>query len=965
VTEKISRANVVLAIVCLSCLASVGCTGISAAKGTAKTVSPTTFSVSGTISPATNGTGVTVTLGGAASATTTTDNSGNYNFSGLPSGFYTVAATKNTFNFSPARQSLTVTTADVTGVNFAVTKGSTPNLLSISGRIIPAAGGPATVTLSGTSSAITSTDNLGNYSFTGLPTGDYTVTPRKSGYQFSPVSLQTTLTAVSFTGVNFRATKDGSTTTFSITGTINPAGNGIGATVTLSGSASATTVTDSLGNFSFAGLSNGTYTVTPSKNGFNFSPSSQRTTVSAADVSGVLFKASKSGSTTTYTIKGTINPAGNGSGATVILSGATGASTVTDSLGNYSFSGLPSGSYTLTPSKNTFRFIPSSQSATIGANNVTGVNFSASRSASNTVNIYPGQDIPTVVKASPAGSTFLIYPGTYRLTEPIIPKNGDSFFGQTACGPPATSCSAIISGSRVIGPHAVFDGRNYKVVGQTQHGPVAATGTCDSGWSGCVYSEDLFFDGKPYQHLSSSTLPAIGPGQWWFDYAHHVIYFHDNPSGHTVETSVVGNAFGGAANNVTIQYLTVQEFADNYPTGAIGDCQGNNPLTQEAYWTVENSEVKLNHGFGVRVGYGIQVLNNYIHDNGEVGVGGGIGMVSAPSTESVNSGILVEGNIINHNNYAHFNPGFGSGGVKVGATSGITLRGNTIQYNEGAGIHFDVNSQNEFVDGNTITDNTDSDGLGQEIGFGTSTFRNNLVLRNGAEVNDTNFTYQIGVHASSGVDAYCNVMEVSKGAGINGWGIEASNRGYSNYPPYQYLTSAGNSFHHNTVIWDPGATGIVGFYQTDATHQPNFFADNRTPDYNTYHLSTSSSATFIYDDNDSRSNHRKTFPSYQATSADVHGTVDGNNAGGFPRISITSPIDQSSVGNQVTVTAAASDASGISKVEFYVDWALQATVTGSPYNFNWTSGGAGPHTVTAMAYSNSGIKACYAVTLTK
>ena len=36
------------------------------------------------------------------------------------------------------------------------------------------------------------------------------------------------------------------------------------------------------------------------------------------------------------------------------------------------------------------------------------------------------------------------------------------------------------------------------------------------------------------------------------------------------------------------------------------------------------------------------------------------------------------------------------------------------------------------MDGNTITDNSDGDGLVQEIGYGTSTFRNNIVLGNGA-----------------------------------------------------------------------------------------------------------------------------------------------------------------------------------------------------------------------------------------
>jgi hypothetical protein len=74
------------------------------------------------------------------------------------------------------------------------------------------------------------------------------------------------------------------------------------------------------------------------------------------------------------------------------------------------------------------------------------------------VDIHPGEDIPTVVAANPAGTTFVIYPGTYRLKQNIVPKTGDRFIGQTAGAPPTTSCRAIISGSTVIGSLAKFDG---------------------------------------------------------------------------------------------------------------------------------------------------------------------------------------------------------------------------------------------------------------------------------------------------------------------------------------------------------------------------------------------------------------------------------------------------------------------------------------------------------------------------
>ena len=101
----------------------------------------------------------------------------------------------------------------------------------------------------------------------------------------------------------------------------------------------------------------------------------------------------------------------------------------------------------------------------------------------------------------------------------------------------------------MIGPLAKFNGKNYVVTGQTQQGATdgVISSKCQTGWTGCMYPEDLFFDGVPLRHLSSASLPTILTGQWWFDYANNTIYFHDNPAGHVVETSVVPNAFAGDA----------------------------------------------------------------------------------------------------------------------------------------------------------------------------------------------------------------------------------------------------------------------------------------------------------------------------------------------------------------------------------------------------------------------------------
>ena len=588
----------------------------------------------------------------------------------------------------------------------------------------------------------------------------------------------------------------------------------------------------------------------------------------------------------------------------------------------------------------------------------------------STVDIHPGQNISTIVAENPRDTTFVIYPGTYRLTKPIIPKQGDIFTGQTSCAPPKTSCPAILSGSIVIGSKAKFNGTNYEVTGMTQQGkpafPIAKEHLCDTAWQGCIYPEDLFFDGVPLKHLNSATLPPIAAGQWWFDYPNNTIYFHDNPSGHTVETSVVQNAFGGSANHVRIEYLTVKEFASMYPVGAIGESQGMNALTQGVNWTVQHCEMLLNHGWGVRVGYGIHILNNYIHHNGQAGIGGGLGTTNHPVTQSIMSGIVIQGNLITYNDFAHFNPDFGAGGIKTGATSGIVIRSNTIQFNEGAAVHFDDDSMDELLDGNIMTDNTDSDGVNQEMGVGgTTIFRNNIIARNGTQVNDAYFTGQLTAHASPNVGAYCNVIEVQPGKGVNGWVLAASNRGDSQYPPFAYRTATGNSFHHNTLIWEAGATGATGYWQNDAANQPNFWEDNAKPDYNEYHIPAGTKPLIVFDDNNSQKNARKTFAEYQSTGADTHGTVDNNYNSGYPTVAITSPADQTSFSNSVTIDASASDTSGINRVEFYVDWALKSTVAGPPYSYTFSSGSTGSHVVTAMAYSNAGIRNCFAVTLKK
>ena len=225
------------------------------------------------------------------------------------------------------------------------------------------------MTLSGAASATVTADASGNYVFNGLANGSYTVTPSKSGFNFSPASQAANINGANVGGVNFTIAAQ----TWSLSGTISPSSAGSGATVTLSGTSSATTTADASGNFTFSGLANGPYTVTPSKTGFTFSPASSNATISGASVTGISFSASSSAQT--WNLSGVISPTAAGSGATLALTGTATSSAVADGSGNFIFTGLSNGAYTVTPSKAGLTFSPVSQPANVNNANVSGINF--------------------------------------------------------------------------------------------------------------------------------------------------------------------------------------------------------------------------------------------------------------------------------------------------------------------------------------------------------------------------------------------------------------------------------------------------------------------------------------------------------------------------------------------------------------------------------------------------------------
>jgi len=124
--------------------------------------SATTYSISGAITdrsdPLANA-DVTITSGATVVGTSKTDSRGNFFVGGLATGTYTVTPTMSGLTFTPVNASVTITTADITGRNFATTRSNASPTITVA-----AAANPNPVNGTTTSLSVTATDDKGEES---------------------------------------------------------------------------------------------------------------------------------------------------------------------------------------------------------------------------------------------------------------------------------------------------------------------------------------------------------------------------------------------------------------------------------------------------------------------------------------------------------------------------------------------------------------------------------------------------------------------------------------------------------------------------------------------------------------------------------------------------------------------------------------------------------------------------------
>lgn len=376
--------------------------GYSGATGNVTLTLTALYSISGTV--ALNGSGITnIVVGNSTAAMSATVNAttGNYVLTNVPAGNYTLTPSPTTYSFTPATLSANVTTANLTGQDFAAS-------YAISGLVTLYGASLANVTISDGNRTVLTAAN-GTYTFPSATIGNYTLTPTLGNYTFTPVTKQVTSTPSSnnFVAVPVPPSNDSFSSATTVNGTVS-SGNNVTVTGTNYGATSETNEPRSTSSRSvwwqWTPVTTGLYQVETTGSSFSttlgiytgasvnatteigYNTTNGTVTTSLlrwVATAGQAYYFRIGGATTTsgnitlglslvptVSINGTITSApGVGFGNVTVSTGSSNATT--DASGNYSFSYVPVGNYTLTPARSGVAFTPSSQRANVTTANVT------------------------------------------------------------------------------------------------------------------------------------------------------------------------------------------------------------------------------------------------------------------------------------------------------------------------------------------------------------------------------------------------------------------------------------------------------------------------------------------------------------------------------------------------------------------------------------------------------------------
>ncbi|MGY1831198.1 right-handed parallel beta-helix repeat-containing protein [Geodermatophilus sp. SYSU D01180] len=257
-------------------------------------------------------------------------------------------------------------------------------------------------------------------------------------------------------------------------------------------------------------------------------------------------------------------------------------------------------------------------------------------------------------------------------------------------------------------------------------------------------------------------------------------------------------AFSGGATDVTLDSITVQDYASARQGAAI------HPESRASGWVVRNVSALHNAWAGLLVADGMTILGGHYNDNDQLGIGGNAATGIVLDGLDEDPGTL-DGPELARNHALHAPCDYESGGMKWDVGQ-VTIRNAHVHDNDCKGIWGDINAHDALIENNLVEDNG-AEGILYEISQ-DATIRNNRIYRNGLDSSGWYWGGGITLASSSDVEVYGNILS----GNFNGITGSQQDR-FDSTPPAHLLT--GIHVHDNTIC----ATG-------DGGHPTGVGADN-------------------------------------------------------------------------------------------------------------------------------------------
>jgi parallel beta-helix repeat protein len=302
-------------------------------------------------------------------------------------------------------------------------------------------------------------------------------------------------------------------------------------------------------------------------------------------------------------------------------------------------------------------------------------------------------------------------------------------------------------------------------------------------------------------------------------------------------TDFAWQGIGVGAYDVTIRGVTVEKFASDLQYAAIRAGRG---------WTVEGVEARLNHAAGIDGA--TRMRNNYVHDNGEAGLGG-----SGQAT--------VDGNEISWNNYARVCSCWDAGGAKWANGSNLSVTDNYVHDNRGPGFWTDGSESRITIARNRVERNS-GNGILVELSYDAKVSQN-VVRRNA--IRSRGWCQAGGIVVAESPDVEVSGNTVSR----NGDGICLSQQDRGTDPVLGPHALNDVYVHDNTVVMERGHTGLIE-YVGDTSY---YTSRNNRFEHNVYSLGCGERRSFIWMQPTSSGYGEMPFADWQATGQDVGGSA--------------------------------------------------------------------------------------------